>query len=280
MSAVHKILRTRLYTGTFEWRGELYKGSHQPLTSHELWHAVQDVVDGRRTKRQGLEQIFAVSGLIKCAHCGCALVVRDQEGEVRLSTTIVPVQGKMWRALCPGGGSRGAVRSAPQWPSDRRLQKRIDAMYVDRLDGRIDEGFYKRTRAQWRDEQERRERDIERHRTADDSYMDQGIQILDLARNAHRLFAAQPAKETRSLLNFLLSNCTWQRGTLAVEYKEPFDMLAETVAAAERVEATKGPEMAQKEVWLGRQDSNLGMAESKSAALPLGYAPSHCTCRT
>jgi hypothetical protein len=25
--------------------------------------------------------------------------------------------------------------------------------------------------------------------------------------------------------------------------------------------------------WLGRQDSNLGIAESKSAALPLGYAP-------
>jgi hypothetical protein len=27
------------------------------------------------------------------------------------------------------------------------------------------------------------------------------------------------------------------------------------------------------EPWLGRQESNLGMAESKSAALPLGYAP-------
>ena len=27
--------------------------------------------------------------------------------------------------------------------------------------------------------------------------------------------------------------------------------------------------------WLGRLDSNQGMAESKSAALPLGYAPSH-----
>ena len=25
--------------------------------------------------------------------------------------------------------------------------------------------------------------------------------------------------------------------------------------------------------WLGRQDSNLGMEESKSSALPLGYAP-------
>ena len=28
-----------------------------------------------------------------------------------------------------------------------------------------------------------------------------------------------------------------------------------------------------REDWLGRQGSNLGMAESKSAALPLGYAP-------
>ena len=26
-------------------------------------------------------------------------------------------------------------------------------------------------------------------------------------------------------------------------------------------------------IWLGRQDSNLGMPESKSGALPLGYAP-------
>jgi hypothetical protein len=61
---------------------------------------------------------------------------------------------------------------------------------------------------------------------------------------------AQPAKEKRRLLNFLLSNCTWQQGTLTVEYKEPFDMLAKTVASATRVEATEGAEMAQKQVWL------------------------------
>jgi site-specific DNA recombinase len=63
-------------------------------------------------------------------------------------------------------------------------------------------------RAQWLDEQERCERDIERHHAADDSYMDQGIQILNLCENAHKLFAAQPAKEERSLLNFVVSNST------------------------------------------------------------------------
>src|ERR1700733_12572978 len=32
--------------------------------------------------------------------------------------------------------------------------------------------------------------------------------------------------------------------------------------------------------WLGREDSNLRMAESKSAALPLGYAPMRRKART
>lgn len=148
-----------------------------------------------------------------------------------------------------------------------RLQKRIDAMYVDKLDGRIDEGFYKRMRAQWRDEQDRCERDIERHRTADDSYMDQGSQILNLAQNAHRLFAARPAKEKRSLLNFLLSNCTWKRGSLTVEFKEPFDMLAETVFAAAGVEAAEGTDSAKNEIWLGDVDSN----HDKRSQSPLSY---------
>jgi hypothetical protein len=148
--------------------------------------------------------------------------------------------------------SDAIARIQAEWD---RLQKRIDAMYLDKLDGRIDEGFYRRTRMQWREEQERCERDIERHRAADDSYMDQGIQLLNLAQNARQLFMAQPAKEKRRLLNFLLSNCTWQPGTLAVEYKEPFHMLAETVAAAARVEAAEGAEMAQKQVWLWAQSA-------------------------
>ena len=76
-------------------------------------------------------------------------------------------------------------------------------------------------RTQWRDEQERCERDIERHRGADDSYMDQGIQILSLGQSAHRLFVAQSAKEKRSLLNFLLSNSTWAGGKLAGSSRNP-----------------------------------------------------------
>jgi site-specific DNA recombinase len=61
---------------------------------------------------------------------------------------------------------------------------------------------------QWRDEQSRCLREIERHQEADKSYMDEGVPLLELARNAQRLFAKQEPREKRRLLNFVLSNCT------------------------------------------------------------------------
>jgi hypothetical protein len=81
--------------------------------------------------------------------------------------------------------------------------------------------------------------------------MDQCIQILSLGQDAHQLFAARPAKEKRSLLNFLLSNPTWARGKLTVEFKEPFDLSAQTVEAATRIEGTEGAGSARNEIWLG-----------------------------
>ncbi len=282
-STVHKILRTRLYTGTFEWLGERYKGTHQPLVSYEQWDQVQEILDGRRTNRQGLERNFAFSGLIKCGHCGCALVGEIKKGKyvyyhctgfkgkcgepyVRqevleeqfasyLARLRITPETFEWitTALTESCSdekrehSDAIARLQAEWD---RLQKRVDAMYVDRLDGKIEEDFYRRMRTQWRDEQERCERDIERHRNADDSYMDQGIQILHLGQNAHRLFATQSATDKRRLLNFLLSNCTWKEGTLSAEFQQPFDILAETVLQATRLEALEGPDSAKKEVWL------------------------------
>jgi site-specific DNA recombinase len=75
VSGIHYILRTRLYTGEFDWKGHLYKGRHQPLITRELWERVQGVLDGRNAKKPKRgKRDFAFSGLISCGHCGCALV--------------------------------------------------------------------------------------------------------------------------------------------------------------------------------------------------------------
>jgi hypothetical protein len=93
-------------------------------------------------------------------------------------------------------------------------------MYVDKLDGLIDTAFFEKMSNQWRDEQNRCLREIDRHQEADKSYMDEGVQLLELARNAPRLFARQEPREKRRLLNFLLSNCSWDNGDVVATFRK------------------------------------------------------------
>jgi site-specific DNA recombinase len=133
----------------------------------------------------------------------------------------------------------------------KRLQDRINAMYVDKLDGVVDTAFFDKMSNQWREEQNRCLREIERHQHADQSYMDEGVQLLELARNAQKLFEQQEPREKRRLLNFVLSNCTWEEGEVVATFRQPFDLLAETTALAMRSAADNGANSAKTEIWLG-----------------------------
>jgi DNA invertase Pin-like site-specific DNA recombinase len=81
VSAVHTVLRNRIYTGEYLWKGKLYKGRHTPLISVDLFDRVQEVIGGRQARktRRGNHE-FAFSTLITCGHCGCALVGELKKG--------------------------------------------------------------------------------------------------------------------------------------------------------------------------------------------------------
>jgi site-specific DNA recombinase len=111
-----------------------------------------------------------------------------------------------------------------------RIQNRIHAMYVDKLDGRIDRSFYVQMSEQWRVEQEKLMQEITLHQAADQCYLDEGVRLLELAQTSQRLFAKQEPSEQRRLLNFVLSNSTWKSGELSVVFRQPLDLIAETTA--------------------------------------------------
>lgn len=124
------------------------------------------------------------------------------------------------------GEHEGAIRR--HQAEYKRLDERVHAMYVDKLDGLVDASFFEKMSSQWREEQNRCLREIERHQAADQSFMEEGFQLLELAQNAQRLFAKQEPREKRRLLNFLLSNCVWDEGEVVATFRQPFDLLAET----------------------------------------------------
>jgi hypothetical protein len=93
--------------------------------------------------------------------------------------------------------------------------------------------------AEWRRDQEQSLGDIGQHQDADQSYLEEGVEFLELARNAQRLFAKQEAKEKRRPLGSLASNCSWKGGELTAELRQRFELLRETVAACQTEKATE-----------------------------------------
>ena len=133
----------------------------------------------------------------------------------------------------------------------KRLQDRIHAIYVDKLDGLIDTAFFDKMSNQWREEQNRCQLEIDRHQNADKSYLDEGVQLLELARNAQRLFERQEPRQKRRLLNFVLSNCTWEDGEVVATFRQPFDLLAETTAIMMQSAAADEAKSAKSERLIG-----------------------------
>ncbi len=91
-----------------------------------------------------------------------------------------------------------------------RLQNRIDTMYVDKLDGRIENDFFDRKAAEWRNEQSKCLELIHEHQDANQNYLDEGIRLLELAQSPGMLFRQQSSAEKPRLLGFVLSNCSWR----------------------------------------------------------------------
>jgi site-specific DNA recombinase len=248
VSKTHTILRNPIYTGEVHWKGRSYPGRHRPLIAHELFELVQAVLDRRNaTKLRRGPRDFAFSGLMNCGHCGCAMVGELKKGRyvyyhctgykgkcnepyVREEVIAAKFSELMGRLNFAENVHQWIVAGLHQSHADERkehdeavarlqveydrLTQRLRAMYVDKLDCRIDNAMYDKMSAEWRKEQDRCMREIGWHQTAERSYMEEGLTLLTLAKNAQRLFEKRPAADKRRLLNFVLSNSTWRHGEL------------------------------------------------------------------
>ena len=138
-----------------------------------------------------------------------------------------------------------------------RLQNRIDQMYIDKLDGRVDAEFFDQKSAEWRQEQKTLLHNLEQHQNANQSYLEEGVTILELADRAAELFEKQVASEKRRLLDFVVSNCRWADGELMVKFRQPFDLSAVGATESIRLKAAGGVSNDLHPLEYTPEDSNL-----------------------
>ena len=84
-------------------------------------------------------------------------------------------------------------------------------MYIDKLDGSVSQDQFERMSESFRKEQSDLLRHIEQHQQANQTYLDEGVHLLELAQKAVVLYEKQDMQEKRRLLDFVCSNSQWKR---------------------------------------------------------------------
>ncbi|MEK7472929.1 MAG: recombinase family protein, partial [Patescibacteria group bacterium] len=79
-SNLRRVLMRPFYTGYMVFRGEMFKGTHTPLISKELFDKCQVVRKqrGYYHQNQSKRYNFAFTGLIKCKYCNCSITAEHR----------------------------------------------------------------------------------------------------------------------------------------------------------------------------------------------------------
>ena len=252
------LLKNRFYLGYFRWQGIVYKGTHAPLISAELFSKVEDVFAGRSRPRYRKHE-FAFAGLLRCAHDGCTVTAEVKKGKYvyyhcsygrgrcRLpymrEEQVSDRLGELLSGIyVPETIANTIVDSleadSRQFDSERQrrladvqqrlasLRTRLDQMYEDKLDGKIDQEFWARKSNECREQERVLESDLAslRVQVTPDRFLTVK-RIFELANRAHFLYFTRNLTERGQLLRSVLSNCDTDGVNFAPTYRKPFDLI-------------------------------------------------------
>ena len=190
---------------------------------------VQEILDGRHAKKhRKVIHDFAFSGTVTCGHCGCSMV-----GEIK-KKRYVYYHCTGYRGKCPEPYTREEVlekqfaralselvipREVLEWPQEElvasdlteraageqalrreqaelnRLQTRLEVLYDDRLDGRIDASTYDKRAADIRQQQSEIHRRVAERQAILLPPASQAVDLITLTSRTAELFLEQPGTE-------------------------------------------------------------------------------------
>ena len=298
---IHLFLHNPLYKGEYVWNGKWYTGSHPALVTPETWDRVQDIMAGRGTTHPAVQKHqFAFNGLIHCGVCADLGERRLLVGEIQRKKYIYYHCNGCQRAERKPPFIREEVLSEAFTRHLKRLhldgvvltflkdalrdshadeqrfhhaaierltkqyaalQRKLDVIYEDRLEGRLTVERYEEKANGFREEMAHARTELARHENADRAYTEEGIALLELAGMALELWESQDAPERRRLLDFLCLNTEFRDGGLSVKWKKPFDALAESIDAAKTKGAAIDESSDAHQVWLPLPDLNRGPSD-------------------
>ena len=228
--------------GEFEYNEKRYEGNHTPLITKELFYACKQIRERHDNPRK-ITHDFLYTGLITCSHCGCQLTAEIKKGkyiyyhctgnrggtckrkylkEEHIDDLIKDLLSK----IQPTKEDAKAVIDKfkeivnANFEYDKKsveeiskkislLKNRLNKLYLDRLDGMIDDEFYRNKKTEFQNELDVLELQHNNFIAETDTLVDMATQIIELCKNAYNHYYSSDNENKRLLLKLLCSNFTW-----------------------------------------------------------------------
>lgn len=221
------MLKNHFYTGVIPWRGKIYPGKHPVIIPQQLFDAVQEAFASHNRHSYGRYHVWYGSGLITCGHCEhavtveairkkdrychyarCSKISRPDHPNHRLPGRQVEAQLfgivqaiELPRNMCDwlrDMADRECANKA-EWHRQQeqtlrqqvtKLKSRLEAAYIDKLDGKLAGDRHKELEGRWRVELNQVERCIAEHASQTESPLRRGVKVLELTQDLGAAFLA------------------------------------------------------------------------------------------
>ena len=81
-STIYTMFTNPFYYGEFEYGGERYQGSHDPMVTKDEYDRVQQLL-GRDGRPRPKKHVFPFTGMIRCGECGCFVTAERKTKYIR-----------------------------------------------------------------------------------------------------------------------------------------------------------------------------------------------------
>lgn len=259
-SRIATLLGDPFYIGKIKYYGAVHQGKHEPIISEELYDRVQQVLRGKTTPHYQ-KHFPTFRGMIHCANCAGLVTwetqkkhwyghcnyyrecprrgyVRQEELEQQLipyfdQITIKSERLVEWikKALRESHQGEVSYRSSAREELNKRyeiVQKRLEMIYEDKLDGKIEEDFYKRKFDEYTKEKDSILALLKRHDNASTKYYELASGILDVAHRAREIYLnpQRTQEDKRLLMGLIFSNLQLDDRQIKPSFTKAFQVLS------------------------------------------------------
>ena len=266
-SRIHQLITDPFYIGKNRWNDELTEGKQDTFIDNETFGKVQTLLRSKTTPKYN-KHSFRFKGLLRCDECTGIITweihkgiiyghcnhyrdckqttwVTQKEVEDQLIDEFDKLEIKNTRIV---EWIRKAIKDSHKDEiafysssvnelnhKSEQIQKRIENLYDDKVDGLITQEDYNNRLKRYTTEKDEVLKMIQKHSKASTKYYQLGINIYELSQRSKQIYLkTKKEDDRRALINMVFAKLTLNEGRVNIEYSKTFKLLAEAISFTNR----------------------------------------------